>query len=135
MYSDDTVFFVIFVIWSSDGISGWSETLFHEIVHPFVKDMPLLSKVTRIFPSPSFTYIMPSASSNPPIFNTPPFIKLALIVPVVMKSATICPSCVIASAYGPLYPVDEYPSPPLFQRHTFDAVLISSVSIIRISSG
>ena len=43
-------------------------------------------------------------------------------VPVVIKSATIEPSCVIAVLYCPSYPVLLNPKPPIFHRHTLVAL-------------
>ena len=48
---------------------------------------------------------------------------------------TIFPSIVMAVPNVPLYPVLEYPRPFKFHRHTFFAVSLSAVSMIRISSG
>ena len=56
-------------------------------------------------------------------------------VPEVMKLATIDPSDVIAVSYGPLYPLDENPSPPIFHLQTFIASSIFSLSRISSSYG
>ena len=57
------------------------------------------------------------------------------MVPVVIKSATIAPSIVIASPYSPLYPVFEYPNPFRFHLHTLRASSGFFESIISNSDG
>ena len=112
---------------------------------PFDNVNPFTSKTAIVFPEAFFISILPFLFPLPPRDNispsnlfkliVPAFIRLAFIVPAVIKSATIAPFIVIAVPYGPLIPVELYPNPFTFHLHTFLAVFVLSVSIIKISFG
>ena len=67
--------------------------------------------------------------------TVPALIIVPVSSPVVIKFATICPSAVIAVVNVPFTPVLLCPSPARFQRHTFFASLMFSLSRIIISCG